>query len=65
MKQTSVDWLFQQLWEVPKDKLTWHTMLRIAKEMHKTEIMGVYNDGRNATEDSADPETYYNNITNN
>ena len=33
MKQTSVDWLFQQLWETPKDKLTWHSILEQAKQM--------------------------------
>jgi hypothetical protein len=33
MKQTSVDWLFQQLWETPKDKLTWHSILEKAKQM--------------------------------
>ena len=33
MKQTSVDWLFQQLWEAPKDKLTWHSILEQAKQM--------------------------------
>jgi hypothetical protein len=33
MKQTAVDWLFQQLWEAPKDKLTWHSILEKAKQM--------------------------------
>ena len=33
MKQTSVDWLFHQLWEAPKDKLTWHSILEKAKQM--------------------------------
>lgn len=33
MKQTSVDWLFQQLWETPKDKLTWHSIFEQAKQM--------------------------------
>ena len=33
MKQTSVDWLFQQLWETPKDKFTWHSILEKAKQM--------------------------------
>ena len=30
---TAVDWLFQQLWETPKDKLTWHSILEQAKQM--------------------------------
>ena len=33
MKQTSVDWLFENLWDEPKDKLTWHSILDKAKEM--------------------------------
>ena len=33
MKQTEVEWLFQQLWETPKDKLTWHSILEKAKQM--------------------------------
>ena len=33
MKQTAVEWLFQQLWETPKDKLTWHSILEQAKQM--------------------------------
>jgi len=33
MKQTAVEWLFQQLWEAPKDKLTWHSILEKAKQM--------------------------------
>ncbi len=34
-KQTAVEWLFEQLWETPKDRLTWHTILKKAKEMEK------------------------------
>ena len=33
MKQTAVEWLFEQIWDIPKDKLTWHTILSKAKEM--------------------------------
>ena len=33
MKQTAVEWLFQQLWEAPKDKLTWYSILEKAKQM--------------------------------
>jgi hypothetical protein len=35
MEQTAVEWLFEQLWETPKDKLNWHTILKKAKEMEK------------------------------
>ena len=34
-KQTAVEWLFEQLWETPKDKLNWHSILNKAKEMEK------------------------------
>jgi hypothetical protein len=35
---TSIEFLFNELWETPKDKLTWHTIFNKAKEMHKQEI---------------------------
>ena len=38
-KQTSVEWLFKKLWEEPKDKLTWYSILRKAEEMHYKETM--------------------------
>ena len=34
-KQTAVEYLFEKLWETPKDKLTWHTILKKAKEIEK------------------------------
>jgi len=34
-QQTAVEYLFEQLWETPKDKFTWHTILKKAKEMEK------------------------------
>jgi hypothetical protein len=34
-KQTAVQWLFQNLWEEPKDKMTWYAILDKAKEMEK------------------------------
>ena len=30
---TSIEWLFEKLWDEPKDKLTWHSILNKAKEM--------------------------------
>lgn len=38
-KQTAVDWLFEQLWDTPKDKFEWHAILAKAKEIHKEEII--------------------------
>ena len=38
-EQTSaVEWLFEKLWEEPKDKLTWHSILKQAKEMETKQI---------------------------
>ena len=34
-KQTATEWLFEKLWETPKDKLTWNALLEEAKEMDK------------------------------
>jgi hypothetical protein len=40
MKQTATEWLFEQLWEAPKDKFTWNSILMKAKamEMEQMEI---------------------------
>ena len=37
--ETAVEWLFHKLWEEPKDKLTWYTILEKAKEMEKEQII--------------------------
>ena len=44
-KQTAVEYLFEQLWETPKDKFTWHTILEKAKEMEKQQIIKSHNVG--------------------
>ena len=43
MKQTAVEYLFEQLWETPKDKLTWNALLEQAKEMEKQQIIDAWN----------------------
>jgi len=35
---TSVEWLFNELWDAPKDKFIWHSILNQAKEMHRQEM---------------------------
>ena len=66
-KQSSVEWLFQKLWETPKDKLNWYAILKQAKEMHKEEIVDAHIEGQRVfdkhphtqwTNDQA--EQYYN-----
>ena len=32
MKQTAIEWLFNELWNTDKDKLMWHSILHKAKE---------------------------------
>jgi hypothetical protein len=57
-KETATEWLFKQLWEEPKDKLTWNTILIKAKEMEKEQIIQFAND---YLDDDADltAEQYY------
>ena len=45
MNQTAVDWLFTQLWETPKDKFIWHSILKQAKEMEEHEISKAHTEG--------------------
>jgi Mor family transcriptional regulator len=37
-KQTSVDVLFEILWECPRDKWEWNAVLKEVREMHKQEM---------------------------
>jgi hypothetical protein len=39
---TSIDYLFNELWDTQKDKFEWHAILDKAKEMHKQEIINAY-----------------------
>ena len=64
MKQTAVDYLFQELWDRPKDKLTWNVLLKYAKDMEKGQIIEAYDSGvwevgcRNADSEQYYKETY-------
>jgi len=58
MKQTAVDWLFEQLWETQKDKLTWYAILQQAKQMERKQIIQAFND--NLLEGLQVGEQYYN-----
>ena len=62
MKQTAVEYLFEQLWETPKDKFNWNTILSKAKEMEKEQIIYAYEDGMLNTEMNGTftGEIYYN-----
>jgi hypothetical protein len=56
MKQTAVDWLFNRLLETPKDKFTWHSILKDAKEMEKAQMLEVSKEGIFSTHEF---EQYY------
>ena len=45
MSKTAVDYLFEKLWEMPKDKLVWHHYLNKAKKMQKEHITDAFLDG--------------------
>ena len=45
MKQTAIEWLFQQLWDEPKDKFTWYALKEKAKEMEKQQIIDAFGVG--------------------
>jgi hypothetical protein len=58
-QQTAVEWLYQQLNDTPKDKLTWQVILDKAKEMEKEQIIDAYKYG-NQSDIYFKPEQYYN-----
>ncbi len=63
MKQTATDWMFDQLWETPKDKLAWFKILMDAKQMEKEQISEGYKEGYfNGwyNDDGKSGEQYYN-----
>ena len=43
--KTPTEWLFEELWETPKDKLTWYAILAKAMEMEKAQIIETFNEG--------------------
>jgi hypothetical protein len=45
MRHKATDWMFDQLWETPKDKLAWFKILMDAKEMEKEQIEDAYWEG--------------------
>ena len=45
MRQTAVDYLFEKLWDEPKDKLTWYKIAGDAKDMEKDQIIDAYDSG--------------------
>ena len=58
MKQTATEWLFEKLWETPKDKLTWNAIFKVAKQMEQYQIEEAYEDGQSEL-GLKDKEQYY------
>ena len=62
-KLTSAEWLFDKLWEEPKDKFAWHSILKQAKEMEAEQIKRAFIHGsqyyRNTESVMPDAEDYY------
>lgn len=49
-KQTATEWIFQQLWETPKDKFEWYAILEKAKQMEKEQLNIARMDGINLSD---------------
>jgi hypothetical protein len=66
MKQTAVDYLFEKLWGIHKDKFTWQMILNEAKKKEKRQIIDAYDIGvwdvgcRNSDSEKYYKETYEN-----
>ena len=56
-KQTAVEYLFEQLWDAPKDKFVWQSILKKAKEIEKEQMLEVSKAGCFSTFEF---EQYYN-----
>ena len=57
-KQTATEWLFDKLWDEPRDKFNWFVLLKQAEKMEKQQIIDAYRSGKiNQLENS---EIYYN-----
>jgi hypothetical protein len=62
MKQSSIDLLFEKLWNTPKDKWEWNAIRQEIAHVHKREIMEAAYDnmGNNFDPNMGRAELYYN-----
>jgi hypothetical protein len=60
-KNTAVDLLFLALWTAPKDKLRWHSILKQAKQLEKSQILIAHIQGaiKNSNKEYQSGEQYY------
>ena len=61
-QQTAVEWLFQQLWDEPKDKFTWYAIREKAIQMEWEQIVNAHINGYDSSGGSANE--YYNELYN-
>jgi hypothetical protein len=47
-KTTAVQYLFEKLWETPKDKLTWNAIFKVAKQMEQYQIEEAFDEGKDS-----------------
>lgn len=43
--KTPVEWLFEKLWDEPKDKFTWYALRAKAKQIEREQIEKAYKSG--------------------
>ena len=62
-KQTATEWLFDKLWDEPRDKFNWFVLLKQAEKMEKQQIKKAFlkNDNSISITDALENfEQYYN-----
>jgi len=60
MKKTAVDYLYEKLWGIHKDKFTWQMILNEAKKKEKRQILDAYSSGEHQQGFESEAEQYYN-----
>jgi len=60
MKKTAVDYLYEKLWGIHKDKFTWQMILNEAKKKEKRQIIEAYLSGEHQQGFEGEAEQYYN-----
>jgi len=59
MKQTAVEWLFEQLWNSDKDKFVWYSLLEQAKEMEENQIVKAHGNKKKRSSTTGNYEYTY------
>jgi hypothetical protein len=59
MSKTAVDYLFEKLWAIHKDKFTWQMILKEAKKKEKRQIINAFISGEHQQGFEGEAEQYY------